>query len=155
MDQIYKTISDWPAILQGVIGAGLFSMLVFFGQRLAGLCTNTWGKTTRKRKKLELMNQLVRYHALSAARTKDATKGSYYVSVLLLRSSRDLIKGFLWVTFGLLFESVLDVFGAIGFAGAVYYFLSALNVVKSIKYDGDLDAKIKELETELERYADV
>lgn|SRR5215469_5036449 len=151
MQEIYKTISDWPAILQGVIGAGLFSLLLYAGQKTASFLTEQWAKTTRNRKESQLRNQLVRLHTLSAANSGDLQKGAYFASGMLVRSSRYLLKGLLWITFGLLFQSVLSVFGTIGFLGAAYYFFNALNIVRAIEPEANLEEKISKLDTELKQ----
>ncbi|MBV4493094.1 hypothetical protein [Pseudomonas oryzicola] len=151
MEKLIASIQDFPVIVQGAMGSALFALLTYMGQRIAAYCFDSFRANSKKTRIRQLKEQLVRLRAL---RAEDDAEKAYYTSLLWLRASRHIVKALIWITFGLAFESVAGTFSAVGYIGAFYYLFLALNIVKPIGYDGDIDKKIKEIRAEIEGLTD-
>lgn len=148
MEKLLASIQDWPVIIQGALGSALFALTLFLGQKIAAYFIDTVRAHSKQARISQLKEQLIRFRALKA---KDNAERTYYASIIWLRASRQVVKGFIWLTLGLLSDSILGVLDVVGFMGAIYYFFIALNIVKGISYDGDVTKKIQEIHEEMNR----
>ena len=147
MESLLSVVKDWPVIVQGALGSALFSALILIGQRSTAYLSGHVTSASKQRKFNRLKNELVRLNALSST-GNDA--GAFFAALLWLRASRPLIKALMWLTLGLIFNSFLSVLGVVGFLGCFYYLFPAFEVVKPIVYEGDVVARIQEIQGELE-----
>jgi hypothetical protein len=145
MEKLVTAIENWPVLIQGAIGSALFWVLLVFCQKLTTFLSERFSTLSKKRRQSELLNQLLRFHALT---TSPRDFGGPYASVLWFRASRKVVKALIWLTFGLIFESIIT-FGVIGFIGCLYYLFDAYNIVRPLNYDGDITKKIREIEEQL------
>lgn len=149
MDSLLVKIKDWPVIIQGALGSALFYIVIIAGQKTTAFISTRITNASKSRKVAQLKNELVRLHALASS-GKD--EGAFFVSMLLLRASRYLIKALLWLTLGFIFSSFLEVLGVVGFLGCFYYLFSTLEVVKPISYKdkGEIAKRIQEIQDQLQ-----
>ncbi|WP_156352886.1 hypothetical protein [Pseudomonas sp. NBRC 111140] len=147
MEKLIASIQDFPVIVQGAMGSALFALLMYIGQKVTTYCFDSFRTSSKKTRIRQLKEQHVRLRALSS---EDDSERAYLTSLLWLRASRHVVKALIWITFGLAFESVAGIFSAVGFIGAFYYLFLALNIVKPIGYEGDIDKKIQEIRNEIE-----
>ncbi|MCD9572347.1 hypothetical protein [Pseudomonas protegens] len=148
MEKLLASIQDFPVIVQGAMGSALFALIVYIGQKVAAYCFDSFRANTKKSRIRQLKEQSVRLRALSAE--GDAQK-AYLTSLLWLRASRHVVKALIWITLGLAFESTAGPLSVVGFMGAIYYLFLALNIVKPISYEGDIEQKIKDIRIEIRK----
>ncbi len=148
MEKLIAAIQDWPILIQGAIGSALFWVLLALGQKLMTFLSAKFSSLSKRRKKSELYTQLLRFRALT---TSPHDLGGHYASILLYRASRSVVKALIWLAFGLIFYSVINALGIVGFIGCLYYLFAAYNVVRPLDYDGNITEKIKEIEQQLEK----
>ena len=146
MEKLVASIQDFPVIVQGAMGSALFALLVYLGQKVAAYCFDSFRANSKKTRIRQLKEQHVRLRALCA---EDDAQRAYLTSLLWLRASRHVVKALIWITFGLAFETAAGTLSVVGFMGAIYYLFLALNIVKPISYDGDIEQKIKDVRAEI------
>lgn len=69
---------------------------------------------------------------------------------LIYQSLRELIKGLIWISLGLLFQSIYSLLGVIGFIGGIYYLFLALDKVQGISVPDNLEESIRVVEEQLD-----
>lgn len=146
MEQLFGAVKDWPVIVQGALGSALFSLIIIAGQRATTYLSNHINSVSKNRKRDRLNTQLTRLEALNSS---DNAQSAFYAALLWIRASRSVIKALMWLTLGFAFGSFLNVLGVVGFLGCFYYLFKVLEVVKPITDEGDITAKIKDLEQQL------
>jgi hypothetical protein len=147
MKDMLSAIQDWPTILQGAAGSALFALLLFIGQRIAGVLPQAFSRLSAKRRSSYLRSRLFR---LRARKATDPAEKAALMSGLWYRASRDLIKAMIWLTLGLMFSGVVGVWSLVGYLGCVYHLFFALEVVKPVTDDlATIDQKIKEISEKL------
>lgn len=147
MDKLIAAIQDWPVLIQGAVGSAIFWLVLVIGQRIASGISAEIRRRSRKTERAYLQNQIIRLNALKSG--SNATSGAYYASVLWYRASRDLIRGLIWLTLGLMFGTLSSVFAIVGFLGCLAFLFAAHEVVKPISDDGKIDEKLAELTARL------
>jgi hypothetical protein len=151
MQRIFTLIQDWPVIVQGALGSALFAILLWIGQKLVDMTPLLVTRISRGRREIFLRNRMIRYQAKAST---DTTQKAFYASLLWFRAARDLLRGLIWLTLGLLFTNFVGVWGVIGYLGCLYYLFFALEVVKPIRDEKDvLATKIKETKGALDALA--
>ncbi|WP_143501105.1 hypothetical protein [Pseudomonas sp. Irchel 3H3] len=154
MEKLIASIQDFPVIVQGAMGSALFALVLYVGQKIAAYCFDSVRARSKRNQIRQIKEQYIRFCAISA---REFTERTYYVSVLWLRASRHLVKALIWLVLGLVSESAFGAlgafgpFGAVGFMGAIFYLFLALNIVKPIEFDGDVEQKTKELKSEMDK----
>jgi hypothetical protein len=148
MGRLAHAIKDWPILVQGAIGSGLFWLFLVLGQKITALCSARLSVIFKERRNTVLFNQLLRIRAYYTS--ADATGGAY-ATILWYRASRDLIKGLIWLALGLSFRTFIGVLGVVGFVGSLFYFFAALNTVKPMTDDGNLVEKEKQILEQLKK----
>jgi cell division protein FtsB len=146
MEKLITSIQDFPVIIQGAMGSALFALLLYIGQKIATYCLDSFRANSKKTRVRQLKEQYIRLRAL---KSEDRAEAAYFASLLWLRASRHVVKAMIWLTLGLAFESAFGTLSVVGFMGAIYYLFFALNIVKPISYDGDLQKRITEILAEM------
>ena len=121
--------------------------MLVLGQKLTALVSTKVSALSKRKRRGDLLTQLLRFQALKASSNELAGP---YASILWYRASRSLIMGLMWLTLGLIFGSILPILGIVGFIGCLYYLFSALNVVRPLSYDGSIDERITELHEKID-----
>jgi len=147
MEEFIEAIKAWPVIVQGALGSAAFWLLLNLGQWLTERTSKSTSSFLHKTKKSALINERMRLGALKAQGRDKAL----FASFLVYRMSRPLIIALIWLVLGQIFNSVIGVFSIIGYLGAIYYLFVALGIVKAVNYDGDIDARIKDIKDELNK----
>ena len=145
MQEIFNAIKDWPVILQGALGSAAFWVFLMSGQKLIEIGHSSTISLLAGARKSALINERIRLSTLTAT----GIHKPLHSSMLIYRMSRHLLKALIWMVLGNIFDSLIGVFAIIGYLGALYYLFKALDVVKPIKYDGDVQARINEINAEL------
>jgi hypothetical protein len=146
MSALLKAVSDFPVIVQGALGSALFALFLFGGQKLAASVRQwvaSWSDRNRRR---YLTEEVIRYNAI--VNTEYATRAAF-VSLLLLRALRSLLKGLLWLTFGLIGGTVDSILGVVGYLGTIYYLFLGLSTVAPTGRSSDPRERLAEIRKEL------
>ena len=69
--------------------------------------------------------------------------------VIIYRMARYLVRALFWLTLGLIFGSVISVFGLIGYLGCLYYLLQALRILQGVPEGTDTSSRISEVEAQI------
>jgi len=147
MSTIIETIQNWPVIIQGALGSALFALVMYLGEKVFSAAPALASRLSRTRRRSYLITKAIR---LRAKTSKDPLAKAYYPAMLWYRASRDVIKGLIWLTLGLIFTNMVGVFGVIGHLGCLYYLFFALEVVKPIKGDSaSIEAQLVEINQRL------
>jgi hypothetical protein len=131
MDTAFAAIQNWPALLQGVIGSALFWLLLTLGQRVSEWLTGRYSRYSQEVKLARTVDATLRLRARQGG--WNLMVSAPPATVLLFRASRPLIKALMWLSLGLLFQTVIGILGVIGFIGALYYLFQAYAVVRPNK----------------------
>ncbi|WP_417438864.1 hypothetical protein [Idiomarina sp.] len=147
MVEIQEIFNEWwKPVFQSVVGAFLFWLILKYAPLAYGKLNAKYAKRSLVSKKRLLIYQVTKYKAL----TSEGAERSTYFSALIYAAHRELIKGLIWLTLGLVTMSVIPTFGVVGFIGAFYFFIKAASVTSPIDTDIDKEGKLEELNLELE-----
>jgi hypothetical protein len=133
LNSLIEIIKEWPIIIQGALGSGLFWLLLTLLQKLSSTLTNRISHLSKKSELEELRTELLHLQM-------DETHGMeklHFAAPLLFRASRPFFRAMLWLVLGLALSSVFSLFGVIGYVGSIYYLLKALNVVSKLQVEGE------------------
>jgi hypothetical protein len=147
MDKYIKAITDWPIIVQAVFGSAIFWALSSLGERSFASVSSRVAQLSSSRKSDRLKDELFRALAYQAAET--GVDSMQYSGLLWYRASRYLIKALIFLTLGLISESIFSVFGIAGYIGSLFYLFDALRVVGPVNPPPDLAAHIAEIQRQL------
>lgn len=147
MSSLLNAIKDWPVIFQGALGSALFAFSLFMGQKLFSAVSHHIASLSRKSRIDELRAEKLKL-GLYATPGKDK---ALFAASLVYRMFRPFIKSLIWLVFGLLSKEVTDILSWVGYAGSLYYLLSALDVVSPYTYEGDPDKRLREINDEIKK----
>lgn len=147
---IRTTITDWPGLLQACIAAGIFGALVAIGNRTFGFCSHHLSLISNKSRLYRLKNDYLRCQAYKAGKANDVPLSANYAALLWYRAARQFVKALIWLALGLISDSIVPIFGVVGFTGCLYYLFSCLQVVGPFNDDIDVEAKLAAINSELE-----
>jgi hypothetical protein len=146
LELLVKAVTDWPVLVQGAIGSAIFWLVLLVGQWAASALGAKYSSRSKKRRRAFLIEQRLKY-AYKLAKDNE-TRAAVFAG-LLYRASRNALRGCVWLTLGLLASSLLPVFGAAGFIGALFYFFDALNTVSTVPETDNVSERIKQISEEL------
>jgi hypothetical protein len=152
METLITTFKDWPVIVQGALGSGLFWITLYALQLLFARMANGFSYLSKANELSSLRDELANIQ-LSLANGDQKT---HAVISILYRMSRPFINGMLWLVLGLLLGSAISIFDVVGYIGSLYYFAKASTIVAPYSYAGDLNERneaILQRITELEKNA--
>ncbi len=145
MVEFLNEILEWPVIVQGALGSALFSLVFTTGQRVVSSISNKYAKHSRKQRVSDLRIESLKYSIIT---NKKNDRSSYFSGLIYMAVGR-MIRGLIWLVMGLMTESIIPVFGVIGFIGALYYLFQALNVFKPIDAKIDVEKRLEKIKAEL------
>ena len=145
MDDLVQIFKNWPVLIQGAVGSALFWLVLKLIKKGYEIVEQSLSHRSLRQRKSWLISNIARLKALSS---KEHTSRSYYASMLIYRSLRHLFNGIIWLSFGLIVNTLFNPMGIIGFVGCIYFMLKAFETVKPINSE-NLDK-----ETELSSFQD-
>ncbi|MFB3240567.1 hypothetical protein Q7C15_17470 [Aeromonas salmonicida] len=147
MSDILKIILEWPVIVQGSLGSGLFWVVLFLGQKAFEKSWEKYSIHSVKARRSWLIN---RSAVIRLRLTRPIDQQSFYASILMYRSSRYLFKALMWLALGLALEIIFSPISLIGFLGAIYYLIEGYSIVKGTTEDEEnLKAELQKISEEL------
>jgi hypothetical protein len=149
MRALIDQILQWPVILQGVLGSALFSVILAIGGFLLRRFRTGWHGFSRRRRLDSLQAEAMRYQALLS---EDASNMTVTLVGLMYEALPKIIRALVMICLGLIFGSIVPVFGIVGFAIALFYLFSAATIVRSLdETKSDLKAELTRIEAEIEK----
>lgn len=146
MEIIINRILQWPVIVQGALGSGLFWLILFLGQKAFAASSSKYISFNKNRRLGKLQAERIRYRAFIV---EDRGLSVFLIIGLIYGAMHNLIKSLICVCIGLLLQSFIPVFGAIGFLFALYYLFNAADAVRDIDSKVDKKNRVEELATEI------
>ena len=147
MQETINIIKEWPTIIQGALGSALFWLILIFSEKLFVFLSKKYSIHSKKSRKTWIINRMAAI-GLSTAKTNESQ--IYFIIGLGYRSSRFLFKALMWLTLGLIFQTILQPLSIIGFIGCLYYLIKGYNVVKGTEEnEEELLEELKSLKSEL------
>ena len=147
MNELIQKILEWPIILQGALGSGLFWLILVAGQKFTAFITVKVSKSSRKRRLRALREEGLKCRITLPDNDERATM----VALLVYRALRHISFGLIWLALGLAFQAFIPTFGLIGYLGALFYLFNAARVFKPIGQDSDKKKRISEIDAEIEQ----
>lgn len=146
LERLVSAITDLPVIVQGALGSALFASLLFLGQKLLAVLSGHYAKSSVRREKQALLDELATLDALTAESVEERT---YHTVIVIYRSARYAMRGLFWLTLGLAFTNTISVFGIIGFWWCSYYLLQAMRTLQGVSEGQDHLKRREEVQTRL------
>lgn len=145
MSGLIDQILAWPVIFQGALGSGLFTLILYLGQKGTIFLSGRLSRYSHRRRVDKLRFESIKYEIT----LPEQPDRSAFFGVLLYHAFSRTIRGLIWLTLGFGFESLIPVFGIIGYLGALFYLFDALQIFKPIDTDVNIEQRLKEIEAEI------
>jgi len=148
MNELIKAASEWPVLLQGAIGSGIFWLVLVAGQKISISISKKYSESSKKRRKNFLIEQRLKYYYKTTS--DNIIRGTVF-SALTYRALRNFLKAIIWLTLGMLGKEFLSSLAIIGYVGTLYYLFAALNTVTPVPEEDDPSKKLEEMNSELKK----
>lgn len=145
MNEIVQEILKWPIIVQGALGSGLFWFILFIGQKLSFFLSDRLSKYSTKKRIDRLRVESVKYKITLDNQPHRAS----FFGLLLYRAAGRITIGLVWLTLGLAFQSIVPIFGLIGYIGALYHFFNGWQIFRPLDTDVNKEKRIEEISGEI------
>jgi len=147
MQEIINIIKEWPVIVQGALGSGLFWLTLLIGQKIIEFLSYRYSKHSTKTRKTWLINRTA---VIGLRLSYSVEEQGVYTSILLYRASRFLFHALMWLALGLTVQVIFVPLSIIGFLGCLYYLIKGISVVgASSKSEKELEKELKSIHEEL------
>jgi len=146
LDQIVVILKDWPVLLQGAIGSGIFWLVLYLGPKIVEYFSLKISERSLKSRQQKLKYENIKYSMMIE---EDIPTMGAYVGTLSHIAIRYIVKGLICLSLGLVTMSVIKVFGVVGFLGALYYFFKAADAVSPVDKSLDAEERQEEITSEL------
>lgn len=130
---LISAITDWPVILQGVVGSAFFWLILEVGQRLV----RKIGSKVGEDKETANLYALAAYEASSPALVAEAR------FVCLYGAMHYALKALLVAAMSAFFAPFLDIFAAAGYLFSVYFLFRALSYVPRVRSMGNKAQRVE------------
>ncbi|MBU1233296.1 MAG: hypothetical protein KKD01_01260 [Proteobacteria bacterium] len=150
MEKLIQQILEWPIIVQGALGSGLFWLLLRLGQKVFSIATEFASKFSKAIKKGKLKTLLLKYRGILAASNGQTELSTTHQVALIYISLRYFIKGLIWICFGIVFQGLIGTLGVVGFIGGLYYLFQALSRVQYIDPEKATEEKVNDFQRQLD-----
>lgn len=146
VEQVIRQVLEWPVIVQGALGSGLFCVIFYLGQKLSAFTSTKLSSLSRTRKISALREDSIKYQITLPGNNDRAAQ----VSILIYLAMRRITRGLIWLALGLAFQTIIPVFGLVGYLGALYYLFIGLRTFRPIDTSLDKNKRIQEIKKEIE-----
>ena len=148
MQEIINIFKEWPVLVQGALGSGLFWLFLILGQKVVQVFSEKYSTYSKRSRELWLIN---RFAIIQMRVSTSIEEQGVYSSILLYRASRFFYRSVMWLVLGLTLQVVFAPLSIVGFLGSLYYLVKSLNIVDGT--DGkteSLEKELKNIQEELE-----
>lgn len=147
MQELIDAIKAWPIIIQGALGSALFWLVLLVAEQARRVAAAEYSKRSRSNRMTWLVNEQIRLRAVLAETSEAQTVALAFV---FYRASRPALKAGMWLIYGLMMDSIFSPAGLIGYLVSLFYLIRAYALVGPIDTNGDLKARLKNVDEELE-----
>lgn len=140
METLINTVKEWPVIIQGALGSGLFWIILLIGQKTVIYCSKKYSHKSKQDRISWLTSGQFKYATVLA--DGHAAKAHCF-AVIIYRSLRPFYRAAMWMTLGLITNSFIQPLGIVGFIGTLYYLFKAFEVVAPIEDIDDIEKATK------------
>lgn len=145
MNEVVQEILKWPVIVQGALGSGVFWVILFLGQKIVLFLSGRLSRYSTKKRIGSLRIESLKYKITLNNQPHRAS----FIGILLYKAVGRTTLGLVWLTLGLAFQSIIPVFGLIGFVGALYHFFNAWQIFRPLDTEVDREGRINEIAQEI------
>jgi uncharacterized membrane protein YccF (DUF307 family) len=146
-------VLNWPPILLGVIGSGLFWLILKILTRFFGVVTVAYSGVSAKAKHARLLQEYIYLKFRESSDYQRMTPGYF---LCINEAIHYVVVSAIWVTAGLIFINTNQVIFIIGAVGGVLNLFSALSWVAPMgrfaMSEEKREARVKELRQKLNEY---
>lgn len=146
MQELIDAVKAWPVIVQGALGSALFWLVLLIGQSLTTMISAGYSNHSKQARLSWLISEQAKCRAMTSS--SDAEFAAF-ATILVYRASRQLLKSFMWLAMGLVFQSLFMPAGTIGFLGCLYYLFKAAEVVAPLGEEKDPSAELAKIVKEI------
>ena len=133
LNELIDAMKEWPVIIQGALGSGLFWLILLLAQKAFMISSSYFSKRSKEERISWLISRDAKHEAFGG--TKDFSQAAYATSALIYRSLRPVYRGFLWLGLGLVIYPFFELGLTIGGIGLIYFCLKAYEVVSPFSLD--------------------
>ncbi len=148
MEEIILKVTEWPVIIQGALGSGLFWLLLILGTKTTNFISNKIGSFTENASIENKRAEVLRYKAIES---DDPALASLGVIGLIYGAFHYIVKALIMIVFGLIFQPIIYIFGIVAYIVALYFLFRAYHIVKDMD-DTKSQESITQLEKEIENF---
>lgn len=145
MENIFDVINGWHVVVQGALGSGLFWIFLKLMGYFYSSASNKFLAHSDNKRKSWILTESIKY---KIHLTKDNTESSMYFLALTYKAVARIIRAFMWLSMGLIFQSFFAPLGVVGFIGCLHYLFRAYECVSPTKEGCDPEAELEKLESE-------
>ncbi|MCU8562355.1 hypothetical protein M2G36_21620 [Vibrio vulnificus] len=135
---VIETVTAWPVIVQGALGSALFALVSYTGQAVVRIASSKWASYSQYNNSI-LASQ--KASLIDAHLKNDDIHVGSILSELVFCSLHYIMKAVLFVALGAVVESLLPVFGFVGYLIGFIYLFKAMSYSPHL---GFLNKKSKE-----------
>lgn len=151
MSNFINIITEWPLIVQGALGSGLFWLVLLVGQKASAYFSKKLSTYSVARREHYLNREWQKFTGLQAHYDGNKELASSFMVGLIYQSLRSIFTGLIWLALGLTFNSVIPVLGVVGFIGCIYYMFEGLSAVQRVSKENTPAENLVEIEAELKK----
>lgn len=151
MDLPNVQVFDLNSILYGALGSALFAFIVYVVPKIISALGELISKYSVEQRERRLNTLWLKYYGMTHEDDDQSLESTSCQVALIYKSLRQALKAFIWISLGLIFQSVVDLLGIIGFIGGLYYLFSALGQVQTVGEDVDPQVELEKIEAELNK----
>lgn len=141
---------EFASIVYGALGSALFALIVYVVPKIISSASQFISKYSVKARDRRLKTLWLKYAGLVHLDKEEDLNAAANQVALIYKSLRELLKAFIWIVLGLIFQSVLGYLGIIGFLGGLYYLFLALAEVQKIDDSIEPYKALREIEEQMD-----
>ena len=143
MNEVVNIVKDWPIIVQGALGSGLFWFILLVFQYAMSKINSLLSHYSKQSRISWLVSLETKYEA---AISEDDNISTYNISILLMRCLRPFLKALMWLSMGLMLRDVLYPAEVIGFIGCIYYLFKSYEIISPMPMNEDWDKELDKMD---------
>lgn len=152
LNELLIMFKEWPIIVQGALGSGLFWLTLRIGQLSYSQSLKLWSLHSKKSRRSWLISQINKYEG---GLSKSYEQATYKASILVYRSLRHLYRAIMWLVLGFAANLIIFPLGIVGFIGALHYLFKAYEGVSPIDTKENVEEILKNMNEELEELKNI
>ncbi|EKO3430886.1 hypothetical protein NTH35_002435 [Vibrio fluvialis] len=146
MKDLFVMFKDWPVIVQGALGSALFWLILKLFERIFNNINKAYSSLSVNSKRNWTRSEIAKLEAVLSKSPNDAGP---WLTILVYRCLRDVVRALIWLCMGMVGQSVISGMGIVGFVGCLYYLFKAAHSVAPIENKDKSEEQLKQLYADL------